>query len=205
MYKYRGELTRMAPNVFMIGGANGAGKTTAALTLLPKYVDAYEFVNADEIARGLNPVKPETADVMAGRVMIERIQGLINARKNFAFETTCAGKHHVQTLQICKQAGYCLHLIFLWLPSVDMAIHRVAQRVEQGGHPVTESTIRRRYINGLKNLIGTWLPIVEKALILDSSVGTIGSYPVIAEKTADALIISDQIVWNTIKMNAERN
>jgi len=194
----------MTLDVFMIGGANGAGKTTAALDVLPKFIDVYEFVNADEIARGLNPVKPETANVMAGRLMIERIDGLIHAKKSFAFETTCVGSHHKKTFQKCKEAGYCLRLIFLWLPSADMAIQRVAKRVEQGGHSVAEDIIRRRYIMGLQNLVETWLPIVEKALILDSSSKVAGSYPLIAEKTANQLNISDKALWQQIEVVSKR-
>ena len=100
------------PDVFMIGGANGAGKTTVALTVLPKYLSVYEFVNADEIARGINRVRPETANLAAGRTMIERLDGLIAAGTSFAFETTCAGQHHLKTLQKCKQANYAISLVF---------------------------------------------------------------------------------------------
>jgi predicted ABC-type ATPase len=193
----------MTLDVFMIGGANGAGKTTAAIELLPKYMNVFEFVNADEIAHGLNPIKPETANMMAGRMMIERIEDLINARKNFAFETTCAGIYHKRTLQKCHDAGYCLRLIFLWLPSADMAIKRVASRIQQGGHPVGEDTIRRRYMKGLKNLVDIWLPIAQKALILNSSGETIGSYPVIAEKTENKFHIADQFAWQQIESSAK--
>jgi len=192
----------MTPDVFMIGGANGAGKTTAALTLMPRFLEVYELVNADEIARGLNPVKPETADIMAGRVMIERMEKLIEARKSFVFETTCAVHHHIKTFQQCKQAGYCIHLIFLWLPSAQMALQRVAQRVKEGGHFIPEATIRRRYINGLRNMVKTYLPMADKALILDSSAETPGSYPVIAEKTADEFIVTEQSIWQLIEKNA---
>jgi len=100
------------PHVFMIGGANGAGKTTASMLLLPKFLDVFEFVNADEIAHGLNPLKPETAQISAGRLMIERIKSLTDARKNFAFETTCAGQHHLETLKACRNAGYKTNLVF---------------------------------------------------------------------------------------------
>lgn len=92
------------PEVFLIGGPNGAGKTTAALTLLPKFIEAYEFVNADEIARGLNPIRPESANMAAGKIMIRRIEALIQAKKSFAFETTCAGKHHVKMLNVWMKA-----------------------------------------------------------------------------------------------------
>jgi predicted ABC-type ATPase len=193
-------------DVFMIGGANGAGKTTAAMVLLPKFLDVHEFVNADEIARGLNPVQPETADMMAGRVMIERIAALTEAKKNFAFETTCAGQYHMQTLQKCKHAGYILNLIFLWLPSADMAVKRVDQRKKQGGHAIPENTVRRRYVAGLHNLITIYLPMVEKALIIDNSGKDLVNkdcYSVIGEKTAGELIVTDHDVWQQIERVAQ--
>jgi predicted ABC-type ATPase len=193
------------PDVFMIGGANGAGKTTAAFTLLPKFIDVYELVNADEIARGLNPVQPESANMMAGRVMIERINSLIAAKTNFAFETTCAGHHHIKTLQDCKSSGYSLNFIFLWLPNSDLAVQRVALRVKQGGHSIPEETIRRRYTTGLKNMVKTYLPMADKALIIDNSGKflTDSGYPVIAEKTAGELIISDPVLWRQIEQAAQ--
>jgi predicted ABC-type ATPase len=191
--------------VFMIGGANGAGKTTVALTLLPKFINACELVNADEIARGLNPVQPETASMMAGRVMIRRIANLITARKNFAFETTCAGHYDVKILCKCRKAGYHLNFIFLWLPLADMAVQRVAQRVKQGGHGIPETTIRRRYIKGLQNMVKIHLPLVDKAIIIDNSGKILISkdYPVIAEKTAGELTVADHVIWHKIEQAAK--
>ena len=194
----------MKPNLFMIGGANGAGKTTAAMTLLSQYLDVFEFVNADEIARGLNPLKPATANIMAGRVMIDRVNGLIQSHANFAFETTCAGHHHVETLKQAKAAGYLTTLIFLWLPSADMAVQRVRSRVKQGGHDIPEATIRRRYAAGLKNLTELFMPLVDKAVIYDSTTAVMGVAPSkIAEKTESGLTIIDPVLWNQINAAAK--
>lgn len=191
----------MKPNLFMIGGANGAGKTTAAMTLLSHYLDVFEFVNADEIAHGLNPLKPATANIMAGRVMLDRIDGLIKSHTHFAFETTCAGHHHVKTLRQAKAAGYLTTLIFLWLPSADMAVQRVRSRVKQGGHAIPEATIRRRYIAGLKNLVALFLHLVDRAVIYDSTalVGTPAAK--IAEKTEFGLTIIDSARWQQINIS----
>lgn len=193
----------MKPHLYIMGGANGAGKTTAAMTLLPQYLDVYEFVNADEIARGLNPLNPESANFMAGRVMIERVRGLINSGANFAFETTCAGLNHTQTIAHAKAAGYLTTLIFLWLPSADMAVQRVRSRVQQGGHNIPEMTIRRRYAAGLRNLKERFLPLVDKAVIYDNTTTDMANLQKIAEKNEDGFVVFDQGLWDTIANSSE--
>lgn len=193
----------MKPHLYIMGGANGAGKTTAAMTLLPQYLDVYEFVNADEIARGLNPLNPESANFMAGRVMIERVRGLINSGANFAFETTCAGLSHTQTIAHAKAAGYLTTLIFLWLPSADMAVQRVRSRVQQGGHNIPEMIIRRRYAAGLKNLKERFLPLVDKAVIYDNTTTDKANLHKIAEKNEDGFVVFDQGLWDTIANSSE--
>jgi predicted ABC-type ATPase len=188
----------MKPHLYIIGGANGAGKTTAAMTLLPQYLDVYEFVNADEIARGLNPLKPESANLLAGRVMIDRVQSLIEAQSNFAFETTCSGHHHAETIKRAKAVGYVTTLIFLWLPSADMAAQRVRSRVLQGGHDIPEPTIRRRYAAGLTNLTKLFLPLVDKAVVYDNTTATPSGFRKIAEKNENGLSVFDSSLWDKI-------
>lgn len=197
----------MTPKVFMIGGPNGAGKTTAAMLLLPQYLDVFEFVNADEIARGINPLKPETADIAAGRVMIGRIRDLVTARKNFAFETTCAGHHHVATLNDCRAAGYQISVVFYWLPLPEEAIWRVKRRVKQGGHNIPEATIRRRYFAGLKNLVNIYLPLVDLAVVYNNSNYHVnGENEIIASKIRqrEELTIVDSVTWQDILTVAAR-
>jgi predicted ABC-type ATPase len=143
-------------DVIVIGGPNGAGKTTAASRLLPVTLGLQEFLNADEIARGLAPFNPDANAVPAGRVMIDRIDRLVAARKSFAFETTCAGHRQAKLLRSCRAAGYRVTLIFLWLPSPHAAIAHVTQRVAQGGHHIPEETIVRRYATGLYNMRHTF-------------------------------------------------
>lgn len=183
----------------MFGGANGSGKTTLALKMLPNYFDVYEFVNADEIAKGLNPLNPDSVAVSAGRVMIKRVSDLTKEKKNFAFETTCAGIHHVQTLNKCHEAGYLTHMIFSWLPSAEAAVERVKTRILQGGHSIPEDTIRRRYQSGLANAINVYLPIIKSAVFIDNSDYEPKNIKIIAEKKPDLPIkIYNSATWSGI-------
>ena len=131
-------------DIVVLGGPNGAGKTTAAGTLLPVDLRTNEFVNADAIAAGLSPFNPEGSAVMAGRIMIERMRLLVREGQSFAFETTCSGRSHLRLLEVCRDAGYRLTLIFLWLRSPELAIERVRRRIGEGGHSIPEDVSVRR-------------------------------------------------------------
>jgi predicted ABC-type ATPase len=133
------------PNLYLIGGCNGAGKTTAALTVLPNVLNCQEYVNADAIAAGLSPLNPDAMARQAGRLMLQRIRELIQAGVDFSFESTLAARSFAPLLQDCKSAGYVIHLAYFWLRSPELAISRVARRVASGGHSIPEETIRRRY------------------------------------------------------------
>jgi predicted ABC-type ATPase len=183
--------------VIVLGGPNGAGKTTSAQRLLPQDLRILEFVNADEIARGLPPFNPDGRAVEAGRLMLKRIRGLVEARESFAFETICAGRGHVQMLRACHVAGYRVTLFFLWLPSPEIAVARVARRVRQGGHHVPPDVVHRRYHAGLRNMRHLYLPLADVILIVDNSDDG-GS--VIAERALDApLVIRDVARWALIE------
>jgi predicted ABC-type ATPase len=189
-------MTSAYKDVVMIGGPNGAGKTTTATTMLRKELRIQEFVNADEIARGLSPSNPEGSARAAGRLMIKRIHELINRGESFAFETTCSGRAHAQTLLRCREAGYRLTLIFLWLSSAKEALSRVARRVAQGGHAVPNGVVVRRYAAGLKNLQRLYLPIADIAYIYDN---TDEGGILIAERQPDhALVVCDDRRWRQI-------
>lgn len=157
------------PQVIMIAGPNGAGKTSTAMTLLPNFLQVNEFVNADEIAHGLSPLNQNSMAIEAGRLMLKRIQNLIDKRKNFAFETTGAAKLHIRTLQHCRDSGYQTGLVFLYLSSAKLALERVKLRVSQGGHDIPEIDIKRRYYKGLEMLFTGYIPIVDTIEIYDNS------------------------------------
>lgn len=161
----------MKKNLYIISGCNGAGKTTASFTILPDILDCKEFINADEIARGLSPFQPEKVGIEAGRIMLNRIQELIYQGKTFAFETTLATKSYKNTILQAKSMGYTVTLLFFSLDSIELAIHRVKTRVQEGGHNIPTDVIARRYLNGLKNLFEIYSEIVDNLTIFNNSNG----------------------------------
>ena len=157
------------PTVYVIAGPNGAGKTTFASEFLPDFVQCREFLNADFIAAGLSPFAPETQNDRAGRLLLERIGELSRARADFGFETTLSGRTYLKLLGDMKRNGYRIVLFFLWLPSADMAVARVENRVRQGGHNVPVDAIRRRYASGLRNLFRLYRLILDGWWLYDAS------------------------------------
>jgi predicted ABC-type ATPase len=158
-----------SPTAYLIAGPNGAGKTTFATEFLPDFVQCREFVNADLIAAGLSPFAPETQAMRAGRLVLTRIKELAEARQDFGFETTLAGKSYVKLITDLKRSGYQVVLFFLWLPNAEMAVARVANRVRQGGHDIPEATIRRRFEAGLRNFFRLYVPLVDSWHLYDGS------------------------------------
>jgi predicted ABC-type ATPase len=179
----------------VIGGPNGAGKTTAAPALLAAH-SIREFVNADQIARGISPLNPEGSEIAAGRILVERLHAFARAGQSFAFETTCAGRGHARLMRACRDAGYRVTLIFLWLPSLKHALDRVARRVRSGGHSVPENIVRRRYRVGLRNLRTLYLPLADIGLIYDNSART---RVLIAETAPGVEFVHDELRWAKIR------
>tara|TARA_R110002049_G_scaffold2485_2_gene18210 strand:- start:11408 stop:11983 length:576 start_codon:yes stop_codon:yes gene_type:complete len=182
--------------LYVIAGCNGAGKTTASYTILPEILECGEFVNADEIARGLSPFQPEKAGIQAGRLMLERIKSLIGRGQDFAFETTLSTKSYKNLIQDAKKKNYSVTLIFFWLSSQELAVKRVETRVKEGGHNIPEKVIRRRYENGLRNFFDIFKSIVDDWMLIDNSGDP---YELIAEKTQSEEIIYNVEIWNSLK------
>lgn len=153
--------TSLQPSVYIVAGPNGAGKTTFATQFLPRFVHCLEFLNADLIAAGLAPFAPQTQSIRAARLLLERFHELAAVRADFSFETTLSGRTYVRLLERMKEQGYRLVLFYLWLPSPEMAISRVANRVAQGGHDVPELDIRRRLVSSLQNFAHSYCPLVD--------------------------------------------
>ncbi len=156
-------------NLYIIAGCNGAGKTTASFTVLPEMLNCNIFINADEIARGLSPLKPELSSIEAGRLMLKKINDFIPLQKDFAFETTLSSKTFRNTILKSGKSGYETTLLFFWLNSVDLAFERVENRVLEGGHHVSKHIIARRYYAGIKNLFDIYIPVSDYWMIFDNS------------------------------------
>ena len=183
-------------NLYLIGGANGSGKTTTAKRLLPNFLGVIEYVNADEIATGLSMFNPESVAILAGRLMLERLEILAKSGVDFAFETTLAARYFATFLRKSKLRGYTINLIFFWLQSPELAIERVRRRVESGGHNIPEDVIRRRYIRGIKNLLELYIPLCDTWVIYDNS--SPGSQVVAVCDIEKKPLIYQPKIWNQI-------
>lgn len=155
------------PKLYIIAGCNGAGKTTASYTVLPEMLGCKEFVNADEIAKGLSPFNPESVAIEAGRLMLQRMDDLLSEGSDFAFETTLSTR--LKFIERAQAKGYFVTLLYFWLPTPEQAIERVATRVREGGHNIPSDVIRRRYANGIKNLTALYIPLCNYWAIYDNS------------------------------------
>lgn len=180
------------PTLYVIAGPNGAGKTTFAREFLPFFAGCKQFVNADLIAQGLAPFAPETAALRAGRLMLEEIKRLADTGLDFALETTLSGRLYAPWFGSLRDKGYKVCLFFLWLPTVEMALARVAERVAHGGHHVPEADVRRRYQRGGRNLFQVYRPFLDSWVLLDNSSR---SPRTIAYEERERLIVIDAEVY----------
>ncbi len=155
--------------IFIIAGPNGAGKTVFATEFLPNEAHCPTFINADLIAAGLNPLQPDLAALQAGRLMLKMIHDCVEKGESFAFETTLSGRSYTRLIPLWQKEGYLVKLLFLRLPSPEMAIERVSQRVVEGGHDVPEQTVRRRFYSGWNNFNSIYRDIVDEWVIYENS------------------------------------
>ena len=156
-------------NLYILSGCNGAGKTTVAYSILPEILQCREFVNADEIAKGLSPFQPDKVTFQAGKIMIKRIKSLIEQGNDFAIETTLSAITYKQTIKAAQENGYYVTIIFFWLSSIELAKERVRLRVKEGGHNIPDNVIERRYIKGLYNFFNVFLSICDNVMLFDNS------------------------------------
>ena len=190
------------PKLYIIAGCNGAGKTTASFTILPEVLNCKEFINADEIAKGLSPFQPESVAVQAGRIMLARMDELLQKGETFAFETTLATKSYKQKIEWAQANGYEVTLLFFWLDSPNIAKKRVAQRVAEGGHNIPLETIERRYYNGIANLFTIYIDMVDICYIFDNSEGE--RTPIAKKYKGGKEIIYNADLYNQMKNSYEK-
>ena len=190
------------PKLYIIAGCNGAGKTTASFTILPEILGCKEFINADEIAKGLSPFQPESVAVQAGRIMLARMDELLQKGETFAFETTLATKSYKQKIEWAQANGYEVTLLFFWLDSPNIAKKLVAQRVAEGGHNIPLETIERRYYNGIANLFTIYIDIVDICYIFDNSEGE--RTPIAKKYKGGKEIIYNADLYNQMKNSYEK-
>jgi len=188
----------MSKNLYIISGCNGAGKTTASYTVLPEVLDCREFVNADEIARGLSPFNPESVAIEAGRLMLSRIEELLERDESFSIETTLATKSYINLVRRAQAQGYNVRVLFFWLNSPELALQRVAERVEKGGHNIPADVIRRRYVAGIRNLFRLFMREVDYWEIYDNS-----EYPAVQIATGGKNENTEIIIETTYNKIAE--
>lgn len=155
--------------VYVIAGSNGAGKTTFAREFLPHYVHCPRFINPDLIAAGLSPFDPQTAMLEAGRLVLREIDKALKAGYSFGFETTLSGRTYLHVLRRARAAGYALHIFYLWIPSPELGLARIRDRIESGGHHVPEPDVRRRYARTLPNLFRLYRPLADTLHCYDNS------------------------------------
>ena len=184
------------PRLFILCGCNGSGKTTASYTMLPEILDCREFVNSDEFAKSLSPFDPSTASVTASRYMLKRIEFLLDKGMDFSIETTLATRSLVSIIGDAKERGYTISIVYLWVQSPEIAIKRVQDRVNQGGHNIREDVLRRRYRTGIKYLFDTYMPLSDRWLIIDN---TSNPFSVVAEGSSGRLVIIDEDKFNKIR------
>jgi predicted ABC-type ATPase len=191
------------PNLYLIAGCNGAGKTTASFTILPEMLNCKEFVNADSIAAGLSPFNPESVAIEAGRLMLSRIHELMKAGVDFAFETTLATRSYVSLVKAAQDAGYKVALLFIWIDSPATAIQRVAERVVKGGHDIPSEVIERRYYRGLFNLLNLYIPICDTWMVVNNE--AITPEPIAEGGLNVENIIINKYIWELINSRDKRN
>jgi predicted ABC-type ATPase len=166
------------PRCIIVAGPNGAGKTTFARDFLPKEVGVIHFVNADLIAAGLAPLKPEDAAVAAGRLLLTELERLARARASFAFESTLSGIGFVSRLKRVKRVGYRIEVVYLRIDSTRLALRRIAGRVKQGGHNVPRADVLRRFHRSWQNFERIYRPLADRWSVYDNS----GATPILLER-----------------------
>ncbi|HEY6348136.1 MAG TPA: zeta toxin family protein [Candidatus Angelobacter sp.] len=157
------------PNIYIVAGPNGVGKTTFSREFLPRYAICKNFINADLIAAGLAPFSPESVAIHAGRLVLEEIERLASQQIDFGLETTLSGRSYMGLIRRLKNRGYKIHIYFLWVPTDAITLSRVKERVLKGGHDVPEVDVRRRFGRSIENFLNHYRPLADSWILFDNS------------------------------------
>jgi predicted ABC-type ATPase len=169
----------MAKTCFIVAGPNGAGKSTFAQTYLPVDAGCFNFINADLIAAGIAPLRPEEAGLEAGRILLRKMDDFTAQEATFGFESTLSGAGYANRIRDMKSAGYRIVIFYLKIPSPELAVARVRGRVKEGGHNVPEADIRRRFDKSWTNFRNLYRPLADQWIVFDNS----GVRPAILEQS----------------------
>ena len=185
----------MSPSVYLVAGPNGAGKTTFATEFLPNYADCKNFINADLIAQGVSPFSPEAVAFRAGRLMLEEIDFYAKRGESFGFETTLSGRSYLSLIRRLKARGYQVHVFYLWVPSVELALSRIKGRVSLGGHDVPAADVRRRFDRSIRNFLVHYRLLADSWTLYDNA----AVMPrIIASEERGQLQISEAKLYNDL-------
>ena len=181
------------PICYIIAGPDGAGKTTFALQYLPKIVSCNNFINADEIAKGVSPLNFEACLLQASKIFLQALNKKLENKKNFAFETTLSGRSYLTKIPEWQKDGWKIVLIYLFIPSAEFSALRVQQRFEQGGHNVPADAIVRRYPKSVKNLF-LYSEVCDQTLCFNNKRGDVK--PVFEKKQGQQIEIVDKVTYS---------
>lgn len=184
------------PNLYIISGCNGSGKTTASYTMLPEILGCSQFVNSDEFAKGLSPFKPEAASVSASRYMLIKTRFLFERNEDFGIETTLSTRSLRKTIRLAQARGYFVTVLYFWLNSPELAIERVRARVSTGGHGIPEDVIRRRYYMGLRYFFEDYRDLADRWILADNSETP---FKVVAQGWKNSMIVKDNLKYTEIE------
>ena len=186
-------------HAYIIAGPNGAGKTTFARLFLPEYAKCPNFINADLIAQGLAPFEPRAAAMQSGKLVLQQIAEFARRGVDFAFETTLSGKSYAKSFRALKHQGYTIHVFFLWIPTPELAIARIKERVAEGGHHVPAEDVRRRFVRGLRHFFTLYRPLLDSWMLFNNA----GMQPVlIARGQQDETELIDGALFAAIQRSA---
>ncbi len=189
------------PQLYVISGCNGAGKTTASYALLPEMLGCSQFVNSDEFAKSLSPFSPDAASIQASKLMLLKMNYLFNRKEDFAIATTLATRSLKRMIVKSRAQGYNVTILYFWLNSPELAIERVRARVASGGHNIPDEVVRRRYTAGLHYFFNVYRQMADRWILADNSKIP---FKVVAEGQKDLLTIKDEETYNIISEMAER-